>query len=262
MKSFILLIATTLLLSGLLFGLAEDMPVIDWTERTPAPTTVPTSGPVEELERIPALTQKNNELTNLSVGDTVEFGSYEQDNEASNGKEPIEWIVLGMDDNTATLISKYALDCKLYNSNTNYLTNDVTWETSTLRNWLNGEFYSTAFNTEEQERIVETETTNRDNVHYGIDGGSDTLDRVYLLSIDEAENLFTSCEERKCEPTEFAKALRVYISEGTCGWWLRSPGSSSYYAANVRSDGSLNNTGLHVARGFSAIRPVVVLRLS
>ena len=50
------------------------------------------------------------------VGSTVTFGSYEQDNDTSNGKEPLEWIVLSYQDGKSLLISKYGLDCQPYNT--------------------------------------------------------------------------------------------------------------------------------------------------
>ena len=70
------------------------------------------------------------------VGHYVSFGKYEQDNNTSNGKEKIEWLVLEVKDGKALVISKYALDCKPYNTSST----NVTWETCSLRNWLNNDF--------------------------------------------------------------------------------------------------------------------------
>ena len=65
------------------------------------------------------------------VGDIVYFGAYEQDNNTSNGKEDIEWIVLAKENGKVLVISKYALDCQEYNSTYT----DVTWEACSLRTW-------------------------------------------------------------------------------------------------------------------------------
>ncbi|MBP3696995.1 MAG: hypothetical protein J6J45_05560, partial [Clostridia bacterium] len=73
------------------------------------------------------------DFSDTQVGDYITFGSYEQDNDLSNGKEPIEWLVLDKQDGKVLVISKYALDAKPYNDE--YV--DVTWETCTLRSWLN-----------------------------------------------------------------------------------------------------------------------------
>ena len=55
-------------------------------------------------------------LKSAEPGDTFEFGKYEQDNDLSNGKERIEWIILEKEDNRILAISKYVLDGKSYNS--------------------------------------------------------------------------------------------------------------------------------------------------
>ncbi|MBQ7642937.1 MAG: hypothetical protein IJS67_03445 [Clostridia bacterium] len=76
--------------------------------------------------------KQKQELTNVTVGSTMKFGIYEQDNGKTNGKEEIEWLVLAAENNNALKISKYALDRKQYN--TSYTS--VTWETCTLRQCL------------------------------------------------------------------------------------------------------------------------------
>ena len=83
------------------------------------------------------------------VGDIIKFGHYEQDGNTSYGKEEIEWEVLKVESDRVLVVSKYALDCKPYN--TEYT--DVTWETCSLRQWLNSTFLNTAFSAEEQKKI-------------------------------------------------------------------------------------------------------------
>ena len=63
----------------------------------------------------------------------IVFGSYEQDGNKKNGKEPIEWEVLGEDENGILVVSRYILDCQPYNKSPSH----VTWKTCTLRKWLN-----------------------------------------------------------------------------------------------------------------------------
>ncbi len=72
----------------------------------------------------------------LSVGASVFLGHYEQDANTLNGDEPIEWIVLQTDGEQAMLLSRYAMDCQPYH----LAKENVTWATTTLRKWLNGEF--------------------------------------------------------------------------------------------------------------------------
>ncbi|MBQ6817886.1 MAG: hypothetical protein IJO27_05580 [Bacilli bacterium] len=86
------------------------------------------------------------EINKANVGDIIEFGNYEQDNNTSNGKETIEWIVLEKKDNKILVLSKHGLDAKQYNSTGA----NITWEQSDIRTWLNGEFTNNAFSSSEQ----------------------------------------------------------------------------------------------------------------
>ena len=194
--------------------------------------------------------EKWNKIKNIKVGDTYTFGAYEQDNSTSNGKEAIEWTVLDKDGMSLLLISKQALDCQQYN--TSYT--DVTWESCSLRKWMNGTFLNKAFNAEEQAQIQNTTVSADMNPEYNTNPGNATTDKVFLLSINEVEKYFNSDEARKCAPTAYAKAQGAYTSDSyktasgaaTCWWWLRSPGLSQYSAASVRYDGSVNYRGYDV----------------
>lgn len=81
---------------------------------------------------------------------SVTLGKYEQDGNENNGKESLEWIVLDTKDNLALVVSRYIVDCQPYNEGYK----GCTWENSSIRNWLNTDFYNTAFSQQEQERIV------------------------------------------------------------------------------------------------------------
>ena len=82
----------------------------------------------------------------VSKYDYVIFGAYEQDNNLKNGKEPIEWLVLDVDedDDKVLLLSRYALENKLYHNTKEA----VCWATCDLRAWLNSEFLNAAFSSE------------------------------------------------------------------------------------------------------------------
>ena len=198
-------------------------------------------------------------LKTAEVGDTVYFGTYEQDNDTSNGAENIEWQVLAKENNKVLVISKYALDCQQYNTSSY---TDVTWETCTLRTWLNGTFLNSAFSSSEQSAIAETTVTADKNPKYDTDPGNATTDKVFLLSIDEAEKYFSSDSARVCLPTAYAVANGAYESDsGNCWWWLRSPGFLQHNAAHVRNDGSVGCHGGNVDRGDDAVRPALWINL-
>ena len=198
------------------------------------------------------------------VGDYVYFGSYEQDNDTSNGQEDIEWLVLAKEDNKILVISKYALDCQPYNT----ARKKVTWETCVLRNWLNSDFISAAFTEDEKALILETTVTADKNPSYSTDPGNDTTDKIFLLSIDEANEYFSSDDERMCAPAAYAKAQGAYSSsdyevdgEATCWWWLRSPGYLQDYAAVVYFGGGVYYYGLNVYFDYACVRPAFWINL-
>ena len=123
----------------------------------------------------------------IKIGDAVKFRSYEQDNDLKNGQEAIEWEVLDIADGKALFISRYVLDSKYYNDRSE----KVTWETCTLRKWMNEDFYNAAFSEEEKAKIALTELKQMDNPHKdGGKGGNDTLDKVFCLGCDEIEKYY------------------------------------------------------------------------
>ena len=157
-----------------------------------------------------AVTEQTEEPLALEVGDTYICGKYEQDNDTSNGAEAIEWIVLDKDGDKVLLISKYLLDCQPYHTEVT----DVTWETCSLRQWLNGTFAEAAFSADEAERILTTTVSAAVNPEYSADPGNDTEDKVFLLGISEAETYFETLEERVCVPTEYASGLSFRAKAG------------------------------------------------
>ena len=200
--------------------------------------------------------EKWNIVKNIKVGDAYTFGAYEQDNNISNGKEAIEWTVLDKNGVSLLLISKYALDCQQYNSQNN----GVTWENCSLRKWLNSTFLNDAFNAEEQTKIQETIVSADKNPKYSTNLGHATNDKVFLLSINEAEKYFLSAGERACKPTKYAVANKAYVNgaNGNCWWWLRSPGVDQYSnVTGVKSDGSFNYGGNAVVTHGNCVRPVM-----
>lgn len=190
--------------------------------------------------------------------DIVTFGNYEQDNNHSNGAEPLEWIVLDRQDDKVLLLSRYVIDCQQYHEK--YY--DITWAECDLRNWLNSTFYESAFNEEQQWQIIETEVLNPDNEEYGTPGGVTTYDKVFLLSLTEADSYFSSSEDRKAIATAYAMDSNLWTNYENCAhWWLRSPGYSSNYAADVYSNGAVDEGGSDVNGANIGVRPALWVRI-
>ena len=192
-------------------------------------------------------------LKNSKVGDIVYFGTYEQDNDTSNGKENIEWLVLAKENNRVLVISDKALDCQTYNSSIT----SVTWETCTLRKWLNNDFINAAFSDDEKAMIPTVTVSADKNPKYNTNPGNATKDKVFLLSIVEAEKYFSSDEARMCVPTEYAISNGASDSYTNCWWWLRSPGISQDLAASVYFDGDVHEYGNNVNCANLAVRPAL-----
>ncbi len=219
------------------------------TEETDSKQSEATGGDSLELPDVDA----------VSVGDIISFGHYEQDNNTNNGTEQIEWQVLDKDGTKLLLVSKYALDCQQYHSSYN----SVTWETCSLRTWLNGTFLKTAFIKEEQKYILRTSVTADRNPSHGSYPGNDTKDKVFLLSINEVNKYFGSNDGRKCQGTRYCYAQGASKADkGNCCWWLRSPGYGSGSAAIVNDVGSVSENGYFVSHALSAVRPALWIDLA
>lgn len=199
-------------------------------------------------------------------GSRVFFGRYEQDNNIYNGKEPILWRVLSIDDDTVFLLSEYGLLCRFYND----VYESVTWETSSIRSWLNKNFLEKAFDKSEINAICDTPIKTSNNKKYGGSGGNKTIDKVFLLSNKDVNNVAYGFQKgsrnksrtRTLQITEHAliDGYRNKENNNTC-WWLRSPGINNYYAAYVLSAGNVTY-GHFAGRRNDAIRPAIRLKRS
>ena len=190
------------------------------------------------------------------IGSELTFGHYEQDENLTNGQEPIEWIVLDVDETNqkAFLLGKYCLETRVvYPERV-----PMYWGASTLREWMNGEFLNAAFTAEEQERILTTTVTN-ENPHGMKGAGADTEDKLYLLSHEEIMHYFPEQSSRMAYATEHAKAQGCTIGEktGACRWWLRTTGARKMDMWGVRVDGRLTAYGMQdVDWPTNTVRPV------
>ncbi len=199
-------------------------------------------------------------------GDYVYFGRYEQDNDYANGTEPILWRVLEVNEDSVLLLSDVCLEQRYYNDTYQ----EVTWEDSTLRKWLNSVFLDKAFNGAERDAlqkctvktIVERENGTQEEIL--------TEDYAYLLSIEEITNtaygFYTNPEvgaiSRRAYATEYAIVNNGYRHEdsGTC-WWLRDNGISLKHSAYVFVAGGIT-TDYFTGRRNDGVRPLIRLDLS
>lgn len=179
------------------------------------------------------LARAQEALKGIEVGDYIKFGSYDQDNDATNGGEDVEWLVLEVQDDKVFLISRYAIEYEDYD--TDY--RKVAWDNCTLRTWLNRSFLNNAFSDNEKKKIsMVTVSPDRHS------SGKETQDKIFLLSVDEAEKYFGSKEARECSPTNYAvsKGKEVKKLNGNCWWYLRTEGSWRSSAIYVDEYGKID----------------------
>lgn len=208
--------------------------------------------------------------------------------------EPIKWRVLSTVGGQAFLQADLALDDQRYNSNVA----NVTWETCSMRSWLNGygpeknepkmdyrsdSFLQDAFSSAQQQAIRTTEVENADNLEYGTEGGDHTTDKIFLLSEQEvygtkdgpygfAEAYDTYDEARRRKSSTYAKANGVWVVwsnygegagyDGNCCWWLRTPGEYTYGTVRVDDHGYVGRYGYFVNDDGYGVCPALKLNLS
>ena len=250
------------------------------------------------LNTIEQLLALSADLNNASVGDTVTFGSIEQDGDPDNGTEPIEWYVIARDDGTVRLLSKYIISCGIYDEEYKA----TTWEKCDLREIYNGSFMDSMFSDSEKQLLELTAVTADGNANYKkADQGNDTEDYVFALSTKEAEELESAghSDLLATTATEYVKSFGsgVYKSTytktdytvvvpstttGTIGniavnnprvetvtnvvdytncWWLRTVSNPARNATYVNSKGAINYQGIGVGLDGMGYRPAITVKL-
>ncbi|MCI8917699.1 MAG: hypothetical protein HFH29_02830 [Eubacterium sp.] len=194
--------------------------------------------------------------------------------------ERIKWRVLANDGQTLRLLADAGLDCRSYHE----MGAAVTWADSSLRKWLNGAFYRTAFDSDERGAIVKQTVDNADYAGQGQTDGdakesTDTEDDIYIPSMAEmAEtshgfpaDIQNPSPCRRIPASEYAYAMgaRLGAQDGSgeqfCWWWLRSPAvgeSNAFrYAALMGNTGAFTLYGL-VENKYRAVVPTLSISLS
>ena len=209
--------------------------------------------------------------------------------------EPIKWRVLSRNGNDAFLLADVALDDQLYNTNDA----DVSWEISSIRSWLNGydasvnepktdysskNFINAAFTSTQRNAINTTNVINNNNIYWGIAGGKNTSDKVFLLSESEVYNtdmaekygfvkdrkLYDEARRSRCSTYAYQMGTTRYddtfeedkkYNENVV-WWLRSPGYPAWCAAQVYPSGQINYSGKFVHEHCTGVRPALHLNLT
>lgn len=211
----------------------------------------------------------NSGSVSYEIGDIIKFGKYEQDNNEGNGKEDIEWKVLDKNGDLYLLISHKILDNMQYS----ITYGNITYANSTVRKFLNGTFYNTAFDGNEKSKIIRIKNKNTPNIKFNIDAGADTDDYAFILSLDEFIRYFGDNDAEYANRnantigTQYAykRGLDVNSNEdmwcnGFSPYWLRTPGSYRTSTIYVSSNGGyvLWGDAVNVSYG---VRPAIWVQL-
>ncbi|MCR5042202.1 MAG: DUF6273 domain-containing protein, partial [Clostridia bacterium] len=166
--------------------------------------------------------------------------------------EPVEWRVLDYED--GLVMAELSLDAQAF-SNVMFFSHDgrmyngvdsayyaSDYAHSSLREWLNGDFYDTAFTDDERADIrgdVELDNSESSGEHPEYDAES-TFDKVFVLSYSEAMNESYGFSgngradpSRSAAATDYAKCQGVYVIGGNSPWWLRSASESFEYSCGI-----------------------------
>ena len=174
--------------------------------------------------------------------------------------EPLKWRVL--DPSTGFVLCESIIDSQAY-SNTIYeygtdengtahwndaghthYAND--YATSSIRAWLNDDFYNTAFSSSQKASILTSELDNKAySTSYSEYDSETTYDKVFLLSYSEMQNTaygFSSSSARQAKGTDYAKCQGLWVSSSNeCSYQrLRSAGDFSRFTCSVSTVGELN----------------------
>ena len=197
-----------------------------------------------------------NWTRNVQILETESIGKYA--NYKLDDNVDIDWFILGRDGDKALVTTKYGIDAKPFD-NKNVST---TWANSSIRDWLNHDFYDTAFTDYEKQYILKTNVPNRSNSQYNTDSGADTEDKIFLLSEEEVKTYFIDLDTRKARSTTYARKVEgseVYfnLTEVSSNYWLRTMGEDQTKATYVNELGSTVFAGDAITSMKNAVRPAM-----
>lgn len=203
-------------------------------------------------------------MEEFNIGGIIQFGDY-------------NWRILDIKNNAALIITEHIIEQRPYHD----AYKDITWADCSLRRYLNGEFYDRLRATDKS-RIIPVLNKNLDNQWYGTTGGADTMDNIFLLSLEEVCKYFGDSLSKLYNPgknqrywferkdVNNSKRIARLLDKGWgWWWWLRSPGRVNVKAVYIfGTDGNIGIQGNNILKGnisdgkcTGGIRPALWLKL-
>lgn len=204
------------------------------------------------ISQIQPGTYGHQDSSNMTKGERITFGPY-------------QWRVLTQQEHAALLITDSIVELRWYHEQFS----DVTWADCAVRNYLNHVFYHT-FRPDEQTRILPVTNSNPDNPWFRTPGGPDTVDRIFLLSLEEVCTYFgdsgaklrTKGQQTWQIDDEYNTKRQATYGADAHWWRLRSPGYYGRTAASVSASGAVyvRGNGVHGRpRDGGGLRPALWL---
>lgn len=178
----------------------------------------------------------------MKIGDKLVFGEY-------------EWLILEVKEDKALLLTKDIIELRDYHNKAI----DITWKDCELRRYLNDEFYN-KFSDKDRARIIETPNINPDNLWYKADGGENTMDHIFILSIDDVVRTYFGDSSRLLDypgknqrywfqrKDENNIKRRAEFMNSPWWWWIRTPGKNNRVAVYIHGDGNIGIQGNGVSK--------------
>ncbi len=173
------------------------------------------------------------------------------------------WRILAVENGRMLIMTEQMTDQRDFH----HKKEEVTWEQSEIRGFLNNEFLG-RFTDSDINRIVEVQNRNAGNPWYGSLGGNDTVDRVFLLSLEEVVRLYFGDSgrlldqpkpnqrywfDRKDENNPLRRALFLNSS---WWWWTRTPGKNNKVFTYIHGDGNIGIQGNGISKTtFNTLHP-------
>ena len=205
----------------------------------------------------------------------VSFGRYEQDGNLENGPEPIEWIVLGVEDNKALLLSKYILAYRPMHS----IREEYDWRDTELREWLEEEFFAKAFTMSEKRKMLRIELSSKDlhnrSISLSDNSFSSMSENPFLYKLLGAKDYqapegilnFVICPDQSEieKMKKFKATTSIPALKNDCkSYWLRNWSSRTMYESPVTYYRCISSSGKEDsirAETYNGVRPEIMIKI-
>ena len=206
-------------------------------------------------------------MDNFKVGDRILFGKFplqQKKSEANIKPQPILWRIMHIRSNKKRnqnwtkkilLLSEYGIIEKPYNDDP--VIQKITWKTSSLKKWLNTDFFNESFTDEEKKYIDPITQSIWKRILSFRNNSYITEDRVFIFSLDDVMHYFSAncvtvpkpiydiSGNKRGEfnfPSQELKSRGnpetvCYMNGEKDFWWLRNTVYRNEYAMYIGIDG-------------------------